>query len=178
MELHPNNTDAFIRHCIQRARNNSLSTDNNGSQALINSSDDEQNSILMYYIKNNDEHSDSQSPTPSQDIDTLATQSPCSEHHLDYDTNSEDELNSVISRNSDASLMIDDTSQNRDEIPKSCLQIKRNICWKLQYGLQFSYLCCPPYYDKVQYQPNRYTRTYCMEQEITGWRNYFHRVAL
>ncbi len=121
MDLHTNNTDAFIIQCIQNARQNLPQTDDILSTM---SASTEENSLLLNYLKNEDESNGEHSFISSNETDTLSTISLCSDTLTHSVSEEEDGIISEFSRNSTISLTSIGTSINGDTLSKSFLQLK------------------------------------------------------
>ncbi len=121
MDLHPNNTDAFIIQCIQNARQNLSQKDDILSTM---SASTEENSLLLNYLQHEDESNGEHSFISSNETDTLSTISFCSDTLTHSVSEEEDGIISEFSRNSTKSLTSIGTSINGDTLSKSFLQLK------------------------------------------------------
>jgi hypothetical protein len=126
MELQSNNIDAFIQHCIQKARAEEppgLRCDEKSVSSTENN-DDDQNSILFYYWIEDDNYLDVSQTSSSQEAKSMSTPNLYSrgQSHIDFnDSNTIISQTSVVSNISTMSL---ETSHNGDTLQKSFLQLK------------------------------------------------------
>jgi hypothetical protein len=135
MELQSNNIDAFIQHCIQKARAEETPGPRRDEKSISSTetNDDDQNSLLLYYQNEDDSYLDVFQTISSQETRSMSTPSLCSsmQSNIDSDDSNTMSQTSVISNISTTSL---ETSQNGDTLQKSFLQLKGisvanfNIC--------------------------------------------------
>jgi len=138
MELHTNNVDQFIKHCIRKAREDTHPTYNHSSET---SSEEDHNSFLIHYMDTNDISSNTLQSMASGEISSLDTPSLCSieSNDIESDTECMDDnftvsLTSTTSSNDRSTC---GTSLNGDMIPKSFLQLSGITLGNYNMGCSF-----------------------------------------